>query len=101
MFTDGYSPNRQWIIENREDGVKIKNDKDGTYICYDEDPAPGSVCRLGTRASLFSLQQVGHALAVKIPGSNLAWAMEGELNELHLEEEKMSPEQWFKFIPLQ
>jgi hypothetical protein len=79
----------------------IKNDKDGMYIGYDGDPAPGSVCRLGPRASCFSHQQVGHGYAFKAPGTNLVWTVEGELHELHLEEGKMSPEQVFHILPVQ
>jgi hypothetical protein len=76
----------------------IENTEEGTYICYDEHPAPGSVCKPGPRASRFKLEYAGFGeLEVKVPGSNLVWTAEGEQNELHLEEEKGAEEQRFEF----
>ncbi|KAG2005330.1 hypothetical protein GB937_008873 [Aspergillus fischeri] len=98
QFIDWYTPNQRWVVEETDEGCMIKNAEDGIYICYDEYPAPGSVCKPGPWASRFNLERAGFdEFAVKVPGTNLVWTAEGEQNELHLEEGKGSDEQMFMF----
>ncbi|KAF4212555.1 hypothetical protein CNMCM8980_000776 [Aspergillus fumigatiaffinis] len=102
MFADIHLPNQNWIIEEDDqgdEGCMIRNTRDGSYVCYDGHPLPGSVCKPGgRRTSRFKLERAGFdEFAVKVPHTNLVWTAEGEQNELHLEEENGSWEQKFKF----